>query len=136
MRKMLTIALVCGLGAAHAADTVLTLACQGTITTYAEDHPKPAPISMGIIINFTNRTVQGFGYPGSSPTNFPVRITAMDDVTVVFSGSDGPPTEQRISGTIDRVTGDVGATLFTGVSGTTFSSTDYSLKCRPAQRMF
>jgi hypothetical protein len=38
----------------------LTLACQGTriITT------KPEPISMGIIVNFTKNTVQGFGSPG------------------------------------------------------------------------
>jgi len=43
---------------AQAADTTLTLACQGTTTVRMED-AKPEPISMGIIVNFTNRTVQG-----------------------------------------------------------------------------
>src|SRR5262245_32342713 len=52
-----------GLSTAHAADTVLTLACQGTTTAGTED-AKPEPISMGIIVNFTNRTVQGFGGRG------------------------------------------------------------------------
>jgi hypothetical protein len=38
-----------------------TLACQGTVTeTMMELDAKPKPISMGIIANFTNRTVQGF----------------------------------------------------------------------------
>jgi hypothetical protein len=40
------------------ADPTLTLACQGTTTVRMED-AKPEPISMGIIVNFTNRTVQG-----------------------------------------------------------------------------
>jgi hypothetical protein len=44
---------------------------------------KPEAISMGIIVNFTARTVQGFGFPGDDP----VKITAWDDVTVAFSGS-------------------------------------------------
>jgi hypothetical protein len=37
---------------------------------------KPEPISMGILINFTKRTVQGFGYPA--------KITDFNDVTVDF----------------------------------------------------
>jgi len=49
--------------AAQAADTMLTLAWQGTVTAGTED-AKPEPISMGIIVNFTNGTIQGFGYPG------------------------------------------------------------------------
>jgi hypothetical protein len=42
---------------AHAADATLTLACQGTTTSGVED-AKPERVSMGIIVNFTNRTVQ------------------------------------------------------------------------------
>jgi hypothetical protein len=38
---------------AHAADTTLTLACQGTTISGVED-AKPEPVSMGIIVNFTN----------------------------------------------------------------------------------
>ena len=51
---------------AQAADTTLTLACQGTTTDKMKEakDAKPAPISMGIIVNFTNGTIQGFGYPG------------------------------------------------------------------------
>jgi len=39
---------------------------------------------MGIIVNFTNRTVQGFGTPGL--IDYPVKIRAWNEVTVVFGG--------------------------------------------------
>jgi hypothetical protein len=44
-----------GLPTAQAADTTLTLACEGTTTDKMKDakDAKPAPISMGIIVNFT-----------------------------------------------------------------------------------
>lgn len=110
---------------AQAADTTLTLACQGTTTVRMED-AKPEPISMGIIVNFTNRTVQGgFGYP-SVLYDFPVKITSMNEATVVFHGSN----QSSITGSIDRVTGDVEA----DTEGPT--SIHYALKCRPTQRMF
>jgi hypothetical protein len=76
-------AVFAGLTMAHAADATLTLACQGTTTSGLED-AKPKPISMGIIVNFTNRTVQGFGTPGI--LDYPIKITAWNDVTVVFAG--------------------------------------------------
>jgi len=49
-----------GLSAAHAADTTLTLACQGTVTikTFSPTEYEPDPVSMGLIVNFTNRTVK------------------------------------------------------------------------------
>jgi hypothetical protein len=62
----------------------LTLACQGTATSGVED-AKPEPVSMGIIVNFTKQTVHGFGYPG---LDYPVKITAWNDVTITFGGSD------------------------------------------------
>ena len=46
----------------------LTLACKGTVTSSLDS--KPEPLSMGIIINFTTRTVQGFGLPGA---DYPVK---------------------------------------------------------------
>ena len=50
MRNILIVPVVFGLGAAQAADTTLTLACQGTVTeTMMEEEKKPEPISMGII---------------------------------------------------------------------------------------
>jgi len=68
---------------------------------------------MGIILNFTERTVQGFGDPGL--IDIPAKITAANDVTVAFAGSAHPQIppdlEMTISGTLDRVTGDVYATM-------------------------
>jgi hypothetical protein len=122
-----------GLPTAHAADTTLTLACQGTTTAGTED--KPEPISMGIIVNFMNRTVQGYGAPGV--LDYPIKITAWNDVTVAFLGS-----HERIGsttrGSIDRVTGDVEATsiVFDVKTGSIKIQTSYSLKCRPTPRMF
>src|SRR5262245_61507170 len=93
--------------AALAADTTLTLACQGTVTeTVMEKEAKPEPISMGIIANFTNRTVQGFeDFP-------PVKITGVNEVTVSFLGEKLGPSDVAIGtieGSIDRVTGAVNA---------------------------
>jgi hypothetical protein len=46
------------LGARQAADTTLTLACKGSVTeTVMEEEKKSERISMGIIVNFTNRTI-------------------------------------------------------------------------------
>jgi hypothetical protein len=119
-----------GLTTAQAADTTLTLACKGTTTDTIAD--KPEPVSMGIIVNFTKRTVQGFGDPE------PVKITAWNDVTVSFSGGeDRKGAQTSIFGSIDRVTGDVGATsLVINAKGEVTYSLNYTLKCRPAQRMF
>jgi hypothetical protein len=125
-----------GLSAAQAADTTLTLACQGTTTAGYED-AKPEPTSMGIIVNFTKRTVQGFGHPGL--IDYPVQITAWNDVTVAFRGSHAFANQQlSITGSIDRVTGDVEATDLSTDTKThkTVSSLQYTLKCRPTQRMF
>ena len=130
-------AMVVGLSTAQAAEpTTLTLACQGTTTAGTED-AKPEPISMGIIVNFTKRTVQGFGHPGF--IDYPVQITAWNDVTVAFGGSQAFGNQKlSISGSIDRVTGDVEATDLSTDTKThnTVSSLHYALKCRPAQRMF
>ena len=121
---------------AQAAETTLTLACQGTATSGVED-AKPEPVSMGIIVNFTKRTVQGFGHPGL--IDYPVQITAWNDVTVALGGSHLFANQQlSIMGSIDRVTGDVEATDLSTDTKTrqTVSSLQYTLKCRPAQRMF
>jgi hypothetical protein len=121
---------------AQPADATLTLACQGSVTGGTED-AKPEPISMGIIVNFTKRTVQGFGSPGFR--DYPVEITAWNDVTVVFAGSeDTRYSRASITGSIDRVTGDVDATstVSDAKTGKTIGSTNYALKCRPTQRMF
>jgi hypothetical protein len=77
----------------------------------------------GVIVNFTTRTVLGFTYPDAT---LPVTISEFDYVHMLFGGFSGNWITQ---GSIDRVTGDTAAT-------TTRSTTEYALKCRPAQRMF
>jgi hypothetical protein len=107
--------------------TTLTLACQGTMTT-AMERAKRERISMGIVVDFTARTVQGFGYPDS------IRITRESEFTVDFADSKD---DMSIIGIIDRVTRHVNATSFLmdpkiGKN----KEISYALKCRPTQGMF
>jgi len=94
----------------------LTLACEGTVTGTSDltKGAKKEPISRGIIVDFKNRTVQGFAINAyDSSSEYPVRITGTNDVTVTFSGShDSGSTVARTDGTIDRVTGAVEVTEF------------------------
>jgi len=95
----------------------LSLACKGTVGS----DKKRDPVSMGIVVNFTTRTVQ-FGlyrYPEK------IKITGLDDARVAF-GEEGEGS--GFIGTIDRVTGDTQAKAVGGDA--------YSLQCRPVQRMF
>jgi hypothetical protein len=116
-----------GLSTAQAADTTLTLACQGASKTDA----KPEPISMSIIVNFTARIVTGF-----ADDDHPVKITRFDNVYISFSGSDKSDS-WRIEGSIDRVTGDtVAISMRRNPTTGEVSSLEYTLKCRPAGRMF
>jgi hypothetical protein len=69
----------------------------------------------------------------------PVKITGVNEVTVAFYGSARVVTSDwTMRGSIDRVTGDVDAnqTLTDPKTAKTISSTAYSLKCKPTQRMF
>jgi hypothetical protein len=142
MRKIISTILataICLPMTAQAADTTLTLACEGTTTDKMKEpkDAKPAPLSMGIIVNFTKNTVQGFGIPGVS--DYPVKIRGMNDARIVFDGShDNGTLVASITGSIDRVTGDVEATdmLSNTKTGNVKSSTSYALKCTPTQRMF
>ena len=112
----------------------LTLACKGTATG---DDGKPDPISMGIIINLTAGTVQGFGLPGVM--DYPLKMTATNDVRVPFSGSQELISSvSSIRGSIDRVTEDVEATstLTDPKTHNTLNQTNYALQCKPTQRMF
>jgi hypothetical protein len=118
---------------AQAADEVLTLACQGATHTRIgkTDQPTREPISTGIIINLTARTVEGF-----SVEDLPVKIRTADQATIRFEGSD--PTvafTRKVTGTIDRVTGETLATFTMQGAGEPAIVT-FSLKCRPTKRMF
>jgi hypothetical protein len=131
----LTAVVACLSMIAQAADETLTLACKGTATDATQTDAKPEPHSMGIIVNFTARSVAGFTYPGFD--DFPVKISAVNDVTIAFDGSNSNGS-WTISGSIDRVTGDVDATSIVMNLKTrdVVSATGYALKCRPTQRMF
>jgi hypothetical protein len=94
-----TIALVVmlvGLSPAQAADAIATLTCQGTMT---DGDAKPEQISIGVIVNLADRTVQGFGISG-----YPIKITVWTEVTVEFQGSQKlDPTVLNTWGILDRV---------------------------------
>jgi hypothetical protein len=115
----------------QAADETLTLACKGTIQRNAM---KSEPVSVGIIVNFTARTITGF-----TLEKLPLTMLNSNDTTVQFSGSDSI-SSLIIDGIIDRVTGDLEATAIRqpSITETTAATTieRYSLKCRPTQRMF
>jgi hypothetical protein len=130
--------LQCGLAITALAQqpAALTLACKGTTTSSFSEDAKPEEISMGLIINFTAHTVQGFGF-AAGLMDYPVTITAVNDVMITFGGEQKLPSSTlSTEGSIDRVTGDVMATttLRDGKTGGTLSQTAYALQCRPAQR--
>ena len=109
--------------AAHTAAPALALACKGTVADKINRDAKPEPISMAITVNFTARSVTGF-----AGANFPVAITSMDDVRILFRGLNSTPASfAAVYGSIDRVTGAVEAT--TDGIPTLNSLTRYSLKC-------
>jgi hypothetical protein len=125
-----------GLAATAQAQTAatLTLACKGTVTSSLNS--KPEPLSMGLIINFTTRTVHGFGVPGA---DYPLTITAANETMVTFSGQHKDTfSTESLGGSIDRVTGDLDATSSTydEMAHKPLYRTTFSLQCRPAQRMF
>jgi hypothetical protein len=112
--------------------TILTLACRGTITVGV----LPSEVSMGIIVNFDKRAVQGFDVPRGY--NHPVLITGLDDLKVSFGGSTiDRGIQDDLSGSIDRVTGDVAATEHAmDLKSRDFIDTVYALRCKTTQRMF
>ena len=60
----------------------LVLACQGH-THYLGADSQLLPVSLGIIVDLVDRTVQGFRYP----EDFPIEITNISETTIVFHGS-------------------------------------------------
>jgi hypothetical protein len=61
---------------------------------------------MGVIVNFSDRTVQGLGVPGIDT----VEITSVTETHVGFSTPIISNPSWTASGSIDRVTGDLEAT--------------------------
>jgi hypothetical protein len=91
------------------------------------------PISVGLIVNLTARTITGFRYP-EYLADLPVAITAVNTMALTFAGSkkeDGNK-DTSLTGTVDRITGDLQADYYLHASLTR----TYSLKCKPTQQMF
>jgi len=111
---------------AQAAERAVVLACEGKLTQ--PSGPKPEPVSIGIIVNFTAGTVTW-----ADSSDSPLKITRLDEKTVAFRGSNGSRT---LTGSIDRKTGDTDATSTVMGDSKTRRINRYSLKCRPEPRMF
>jgi hypothetical protein len=125
---------------AQAADTTLTLACEGTKTEtsrYGGDAERRKAVSLSIIINFAARTVTGFR---EEERLVELTIDDISETTISFAGSNSAAmVSYNMNGTIDRVTGtlEAGLTSFPEEGhGLKTWTTSYALKCRPAQRMF
>ena len=133
-------ALLLVLAAASAAEPTgtLTLACEGTAadkTDLIREAARPEPVSMGLIIDFTTKTIAGFERVFPSFTGDQVKITVVDNTSIGFSGTDGGG--GAVFGTVDRTTGDVEATTEHWNQEDKLQwATVYSLKCKPTQRMF
>jgi hypothetical protein len=122
---MIAVFLACvpGPTLADTAAATVALACEGTVADKMNLDAKPESISMGITVNFAARTVTGF-----KGANFPVAITGIDDVRILFRGLNSSPAFfAAVYGSIDRVTGAVEVT--TDGLPTLSSLTRYSLKC-------
>ena len=111
----------------------LTLACQGTATdkTDLREAAKPEPVSMGLIIDFTTKTIAGFDRVLPSFSAGRVKITVVDSASIVFSGNAG--SGAAIFGTVDRITGDVEAATehWNYETNKLQWAKGYSLKCKP-----
>jgi len=134
VRKVLFGVLVVASTMSQAAEPAkLVLACQGH-THYLGADAQSSPVSLAIIVNLAERTVQGFRYP----EDFPIEITDMNETTIIFHGSSHHApgaTYRQINGGIDRVTGDAEATSDVTSWRESKASAIHSLKCKPAQRM-
>lgn len=132
MLKFLTVGAV---ALAFAGPETLALACKGETTTYQQG-AKPEPISLGLLIDFTKRTIKGFPLAGE------IEITQISASAIYFHKS---VASSVFDGRIDRITGDVEghATSYKNTKGTVIlkpenvvSGFNFALKCTPTQRMF
>jgi hypothetical protein len=139
MKATAALLVVAGLSmtAKAAEPTTLTLTCEGTRVPSqltGEPDPKPEPVSLGISLNLKARTVNG-PYFGSR-----IMISEVTETTITLDGSNeddlGRIEEHAIHGIINRVTGILEALEAMWTTKTPMRMFEYSLKCRPAQRMF
>jgi hypothetical protein len=105
----------------------LTLACQGERIARvlgSKIAPVQQQVSMGIIVNFTARTVKGF----DSEWTDPIPIYDVTETAILFRGHRD---QEEISGAIDRITGGGHGKLDSDPLVVT-----WTLQCKPTQRMF
>jgi len=107
---------------------VLTLSCAGTMKA-EEEQAKPHALSkMGLTVNFDTGVVTGF-------TGITARINEVNANSVFFKGTtiNPPGTEWSVNGTIDRITGWLGATVtwFSPKTNTLLMRMNYELTCKP-----
>jgi hypothetical protein len=138
LNALAVVVALCAAASPHMAQAAepetLMLACQGTVTDNIKPDAKPEQISLGIVVNFTARTVAGFTYPGLE--EFPVVIRGANEVHITFAGSNESGSS-IIAGDINRVTGELWASSTMGDANTSkiVTSTTYSLQCRSTQPM-
>ena len=112
----------------EAEPTTLTLACEGMVTiddwslkrAGQPQEVKPKPYSMGMTINLTARTVQGFG------AEYPFKTTNMNAGTIILG----------ILGHVDRVTGDLEAQIKNWLDVQRYNVSNeqvYEMKCKPTR---
>jgi hypothetical protein len=130
MRAPLLLLALAALSTAQAAEPErLTLACQGEKqmrSSLVPGGPLEEQVSMGVIVDFTAGTVTGFG----DEWPWPIPIRNLTSTAVPFR-DDRPGPAGRIIGAIDRITGATEASIRSEKLDIM-----YSLKCKPAQRMF
>jgi hypothetical protein len=123
--RVVALALIWTLLPARAA--VLTLSCDGTMKE--EEQEKPQAITkMGLIVNFDAGVITGF-------TGIIARIDEVNANSVLFKGTTIHPSgaEWSVRGTIDRITGSLGATVtwFNPKTNNLLMRMNYELTCKP-----
>jgi hypothetical protein len=116
------------------------LTCQGVVKQgipgpptdlYPGKQGDSKSVSINIVLDFTTRKIE---FPGFS--SFPIGIVQATDALVTFNGYDKTQGYSwAFIGTINRVTSEMEA-VYTVVANELYSTTTYSLKCKPTQRMF
>jgi hypothetical protein len=88
------------------------------------DNKTETVIKMGLLVNFANGTVMGFGTPA--------RIKKADTISVNFVGDNG--SGSSVQGTVDRMTGSVIACtqLYSASSKKLITGDRWDLHCTPA----
>jgi hypothetical protein len=123
--RVVALALIWTLLSARAA--VLTLSCDGTMKE--EEQEKPQAITkMGLIVNFDAGVITGF-------SGIIARIDEVNANSVLFKGTTIHPSgaEWSVRGTIDRITGSLGATVtwFNPKTNNLLMRMNYELTCKP-----